>query len=180
MAAILPVILGYAIGVIKKALNNKLSKELKKEGIEPSRVLDLFICEKDLEFTVSKLGIKGLMLIYDCDKLDIDDIRTILNNKEIVNGLSSIHENNLKLILSKFSGDYIKTILSNQEVVNRLKSISKKKLELILNAKKFGVHYIIEILKNQEAADRFNFINESTLILILNSDKFGNHDITKI
>ncbi|WCR53140.1 MAG: hypothetical protein PG981_000162 [Wolbachia endosymbiont of Ctenocephalides orientis wCori] len=74
-AAILPVVLSYSIGVIKKARNDKLSKELTKEGVEPSRILDLFICVKDLEFTMECLGLQKLMLIFDADKLDTNDIR---------------------------------------------------------------------------------------------------------
>lgn len=182
VAAILPVVLSYSIGVIKKALNDKLSKELKKEGVEPSRILDLFTCVKDLEFTVSKLGIKGLMLIFDCDKLNIDDIKEILNNKEIVNGLNSIHKNNLELILNfdKLDRLDIKEILSNQEAVNGLNSIHENKLKLILKFDKLGGCYIRGTLSNQEVVNRLNSTHENKLELIFICNKLDRCDIMDI
>ncbi|WCR53143.1 MAG: hypothetical protein PG981_000165 [Wolbachia endosymbiont of Ctenocephalides orientis wCori] len=128
-AVTLPVVLGYSIGAVKAVLNYKLSKELKKEGVKPSRILDLFICVKDLKFTVEHLNLQNLMLIFDCGKLDINDIRQILNNKEAVQRLNSINKYKLKLVLNsdKLNRFSITETLNNQETFKRVNSINEGK-----------------------------------------------------
>lgn len=189
IAAILPVILSYSIGVIKEALNYKLFKELNREGIESSRIKDLFVCVKDLEFTVNQLGTKRLMQIFDADNLNANDIRQILNDKEIVSGLSFIHEDKLKFILilnnnNLFNGqDIIKIsreISSNQKAVNGLNSIHENKLELIFNSPKLDNRQIVGILSNQLAIGKFNSIPQNKLELILNSTKLECWKIERI